>query len=263
MTDYLALLKARCGQRHIPEGPSKLTKPGFVGFDGDLGRHFLQTTNVSEQAEGGPTTGYLARLKARPRQERIPEGASKLTKPGFVGFDSDLGGHFPQAINAAASAASPPLSSAPGHNEAHEERSAVVEFCSGAPRAWAEGLARLDPSRPPNDVPHQRWLRFIDGTGRFLSDGWAAKAAVLGWRAVDLFGCDRHRPWARIDRAGLLWLMAGRRLVALTTDTATIETASGGSQRYHRVHNGSSRVLVWSLCDGATDDTASQEATNP
>jgi hypothetical protein len=39
----------------------------------------------------------------------------------------------------------------------------------GAPRAWAEGLARLDPSRPPADVPPKRWARFIDDCGRFLS----------------------------------------------------------------------------------------------
>jgi hypothetical protein len=127
---------------------------------------------------------------------------------------------------------------------------AVVEFDSGAPRAWAEGFARLDSARPPYDVPQRRWLRFIDDCGRFLGDGWAARAAALGWGAADLFGCDRHRPWARIDRAGLLWLMAGRRLVALTADSATIETATGGWQTYRRVHNGSGQVLAWSLCGG-------------
>jgi hypothetical protein len=63
--NYLARLKARSGQKHVPDEPSKLTKPGFVSFDGDLDGHFLQAANASEQPEGGPTMDYLARLKAR------------------------------------------------------------------------------------------------------------------------------------------------------------------------------------------------------
>jgi hypothetical protein len=36
----------------------------------------------------------------------------------------------------------------------------------GVPRVWGGGLARLDPSRPPADVPHRRWVRFLDDCGR-------------------------------------------------------------------------------------------------
>ena len=32
-------------------------------------------------------------------------------------------------------------------------------------------------------------------------------------------------PWARIDHAGLIWLLGGHKIVALTADTAVIETA--------------------------------------
>jgi hypothetical protein len=130
------------------------------------------------------------------------------------------------------------------------ERTAIVELDGGAPREWAEGFARLDRARPPDDVPQRRWLQFIDDCGTFLDGGWAAKAAALGWGPLDLFGCDRYRPGARIDQAGLLWLMAGRRLVALTADSATIETASGGRLTYRRVPNDPGRVLAWSLCSG-------------
>jgi len=68
-----------------------------------------------------------------------------------------------------------------GWNDADNERAAIVEYDGGAPRAWAEGLARLDPAKPPGDLPQQRWLRFIDDCGRFLDGGWAARAAVFGW----------------------------------------------------------------------------------
>jgi hypothetical protein len=39
--------------------------------------------------------------------------------------------------------------------------------------------------------------------------GWVCKAAAFGWGPLDLFGCDRERPFARIDHLGLLWLLDG------------------------------------------------------
>ena len=53
----------------------------------------------------------------------------------------------------------------------------------------------------------KRWLQFIDDCGRFIDDGWAPCAEALGWTPLDLFGCDRAKPFSRINRAGLLWLL--------------------------------------------------------
>ncbi len=129
-----------------------------------------------------------------------------------------------------------------------EERAAIAEYDGGAPRAWAEALARLDLDKPPGEVPARRWLRFVDDCGRFLDDGWARQAAAFGWGARDLFGCDRERPYARVDRAGLLWLLNGRKLVAFTAETATIETLSGAHQTYRRGSVAHSEVtLPWTL----------------
>jgi hypothetical protein len=115
------------------------------------------------------------------------------------------------------------------------------------PRALAEGIARLDPNRPPGDVPAKRWLRFVDDAGAFLDSPFSAVAAALGWGPLDLFGCDRDRPFARIDGAGLLWLLNGDRLVAFTENTATIETRTGQRQTYSRKRGGPGRVLAWEL----------------
>ena len=132
--------------------------------------------------------------------------------------------------------------------DGHEERAAITEYDGGAPRAWAEALARLDPMRPPGDMSPKRWLRFIDDCGRFLDSGWAAHAAKLNWHPLDLFGCDRERPFARVDHAGLLWLLNGRKLVALTADTAAIATPSGGTLTFRRRPVGPGRVvLAWEL----------------
>jgi hypothetical protein len=62
-----------------------------------------------------------------------------------------------------------------------------------------------------------------------------------------LFGCDRVKPFARIDRAGLLWLLDGKKLLALAHDSAAIATPSGGTLKYRRYPNEPGRVLAWEL----------------
>jgi hypothetical protein len=84
------------------------------------------------------------------------------------------------------------------------------------------GAARSQ--QPPADVPARRWLRFLDDRGRFIHSGWAECATSLGWGPLDLFGCDRERPFARVDHMGLLWLLDGREIIELHRDHATIET---------------------------------------
>jgi hypothetical protein len=62
-----------------------------------------------------------------------------------------------------------------------------------------------------------------------------------------LFGCDRDRPFARIDQAGLLWLLNGDKLVELTATTAMIETETGQRQRWRRKPIARGRVLAWEI----------------
>jgi hypothetical protein len=132
--------------------------------------------------------------------------------------------------------------------DAAEERAAIAEHDGGAPRAWAEALARLDPANPPCDVPTNRWQRFIDDCGRFLDQGWASRAEALGWGPLDLFGCDRERPLVRREYIGLLWLLNGGMIRELRRDGATIETPSGAHQSYQRRPVEVGRVaLAWEL----------------
>jgi hypothetical protein len=132
--------------------------------------------------------------------------------------------------------------------DAEEERAAIVEYDGGAPRAWAEAMARLDPNRSPGDVPPRRWLRFLDDCGRFLDQGWAARASTLGWGPLDLFGCDRERPFVRVDHKGLLWLLNGGTIVELHRERAVIETTPGARQSYLRRPVEVGRVVLpWEL----------------
>src|SRR5206468_4806977 len=100
------------------------------------------------------------------------------------------------------------------------------------------------------DIPFKRWRQLIEDIDRFMGEGWAEKATVLGWGCYDLFGADRERPFARVDRAGLVWLLNGARIIMLSQDTAMIETRMGARQTYRRKPNEAVRVLAWELADG-------------
>ena len=124
----------------------------------------------------------------------------------------------------------------------------IDEYDRGTPRAWAEAVSLLDPKKPLADVPQMRWQCFIEDCGHFLAGGWASRAAELGWEALDLFGCNRERPFARIDRLGLLWLLNGRKIVALTAGTAIMETPTDGRQTCARsAVKAGHLVLAWEL----------------
>jgi hypothetical protein len=67
---------------------------------------------------------------------------------------------------------------------------------------------------------------------------------------LDLFGCDRERPFARVDHLGLLWLVKGGTIVELNRDRAILQTESGAPQTYRRRPVEVGRVvLAWELSD--------------
>lgn len=132
-------------------------------------------------------------------------------------------------------------------SEDHEERAAIAELDGGVPAGWTEGFACLNLAQPPCDVPPHRWVRFIDDAGRFLDGGWAERAAALGWGPLEVFGCNRWAPFARIDQAGLVWLLNGRPLIAMTEAAAVIACAAGVHQTYRRVAGQPGRVLAWDI----------------
>lgn len=123
----------------------------------------------------------------------------------------------------------------------------LIENDVGVEQGWVEGFSRLESARPPADVPLRRWVQVIDDFGRLVDSGFARKAAMLGWTALDLFGCDREKPFARIDRQGLCWLIAGNRLIELSESGAIIETWTGARQTWRRKPREPGRVPAWEL----------------
>jgi hypothetical protein len=215
-----------------------MSPPAFTKFDP---RSFLQ----AEKRQG--TSSKLAKLAklakgAEPKSEQSASSAALATLASR-GLQSESNSLAPNIWT-----------------KTDDERAAIIEYDRAAPRRWAEALARLNPASPPSEVPARRWVQFIDDCGRFLDNGWGSRAEALSWGPFDLFGCDRDRPFARIDRAGLLWLINGSKVVALTTETATIETSAGHRQTFQRRPTEiGSVVLAWDLNPTTSSDRPTGE----
>ena len=82
-------------------------------------------------------------------------------------------------------------------------------------------------------VEPERWLQAISDAEAFLAV-WGAQARALGWNAGELFGlhpvpkqpAPTFRRLSRYDTMGLIWLLQGRPVIALTETTASIQGAT-------------------------------------
>jgi len=128
-----------------------------------------------------------------------------------------------------------------------------VSAPEGTPTEWIEGVALLRDAPAPRGYPQHAWQQLIRDAERFL-DGWGAQAAAFRWRDWELFGCHRRAPWGRIQGMGLVLLLRGHEIAALTATEAVIRTPTGAHQAYRRkpadpLHP-AERCLVWELQDG-------------
>jgi hypothetical protein len=128
----------------------------------------------------------------------------------------------------------------PKHHRTHAGQ--TVEP-SSAP--FAKSLAALE-RRCPEHVEAQRWQQAVEDGRRFLAT-WGKQAEAMGWTAQDLFGLhtppERPHPSysrpSRYDEAGLIWLLCGREVVALTEATAAIQSSTSAISAIttYRRHN--------------------------
>jgi hypothetical protein len=96
-------------------------------------------------------------------------------------------------------------------------------------------------SRCPELVVPERWQQAVVDAQRFLAR-WDEQAHALGWTAKDLFGLQTppekpHPSYCRLsryDETGLIWLLCGREVVALTEATAAIQNPTGAITIYRR-----------------------------
>ncbi len=85
----------------------------------------------------------------------------------------------------------------------------------------------------PEHVEPARWQEAVEDGRQFLAS-WGAQAHTLGWTARDLFGLHMppERPAAnysrlsRYDETGVVWLLRGHPVIALTETIAAIQGAT-------------------------------------
>jgi hypothetical protein len=157
---------------------------------------------------------YLAKL--RPHHETPhPQAPSKPSKPGFEGFEGDRSrrisenGWIPKPV---------------------EDTPFVRVF-------------EILQSRCPDWVPVDLWQQCVEDGKRFLAR-WGGLAEVSGWTTRDLFGLasvpdnphPSYRRLSRYDETGLIWLLRGRAVLAITESTAAIGSPTGTVTVYRR-HN--------------------------
>jgi hypothetical protein len=126
-------------------------------------------------------------------------------------------------------------------------RAVLLQVPDGVPAEWVQGVADLLAMPPHPDWPEPRWRTLREDALAFLQ-GWAVQAPALGWAALDLFGVHAEAPHARLDSMGLVPLLGGRPVVALTEDSAAIGAESGGTLTFRRRREWPpGRCLIWEL----------------
>jgi hypothetical protein len=95
----------------------------------------------------------------------------------------------------------------------------------------------------PAYIDDDAWQQALTDGKRFLAQ-WGSQAEASGWTVRDLFGLAAipdqpratYRRLSRYDETGLIWLLRGRPVLALTEGTAAIESPTGTVTVYRR-HN--------------------------
>jgi hypothetical protein len=124
----------------------------------------------------------------------------------------------------------------------------------GAGHSYGTTFAALR-SKCPELVETDRWQQAVNDAATFLAR-WGNQAHMLGWTAHELFGlhpiperpAPAFRRLARYDSTGLIWLLQGRPVIALTASEAAIQSA--GAVIMYRKHN---RPAVGPLGDSLDD----------
>jgi hypothetical protein len=112
----------------------------------------------------------------------------------------------------------------------------------GFPDEWRAIAGELRGSNPVDGFGDARWQLLVDDTEIFLPR-WGKAAHLLGWTAIDLFGVHPAAPAVRFDVMGLLPLLGGASVVALTTDEARMLRPSKAMLTFRRAQQAGA-VLV-------------------
>jgi hypothetical protein len=210
----------------MKKGPTRVTlktlktprKLGFEGFEGSLSNAFLPLAVplIEPRTSEGNRAGaeHTTVVEEEARHDCFEERAEILE------FDGGL-----------------PLAEAEAI--AHREMAAGdMVWVERDPGAYASALAALR-AKCPAYVPEDCWRQAIVDATTFVTE-WGAQAQVFGWTARELFGLHpvpeqpaaHYARLARLDNTGLIWLLHGRPVTALTATDAAMRCHSGATLTY-------------------------------
>jgi hypothetical protein len=110
---------------------------------------------------------------------------------------------------------------------------------------WREAAKAALETEPPPDCEDRRgppgeygirrpaWDIALDGLKRFIGQGWADQACLLGWTKEELYRVPFL--WARVDLCGAGLLIGDRKVLAVTADHIVTETRAGSQLRFRRI----------------------------
>ena len=164
-----------------------------------------QTKRIAAKSAGGNTLNALNALNAQPHAIRAAAPADIINTT-----------ENPDSIERSVSSLQTPT-------RAKSATSAKSPFC------YQNAYDVLE-HRCPDFVETERWRRAVEDARQFLAS-WGEQANAFGWTARELFGLHTppERPAAtycrlsRYDDTGLIWLLRGRPVIALTETIAAIQ----------------------------------------
>ncbi|WOH66182.1 hypothetical protein [Bradyrhizobium sp. BWA-3-5] len=122
------------------------------------------------------------------------------------------------------------------------EEGRTTQFFEDDPAGWHAILQQLKRMQAPDWAGAERWSQMIEDANAFLSN-WDRAACDLGWTALDLFGVHPVAPGRRYDLMGLMMLLGGGTVFALTEQTAAFRRPSGSALTYRRKHMSGATLL--------------------
>jgi hypothetical protein len=179
---------------------------------------------------------YLAKLvsldekRAHPSNLQNPQNSRKR---GFEGFEGSPSSDLLRSATSLTEAEAIP----------HREIAACI--CETAQTEhFANPCASALPAlraKCPVYVPEDRWRQAIADATAFISQ-WGADAQAFGWTEHDLFGLHpvpeqpaaNYARLSRLDNTGLIWLLHGRPVTALTATETAMRCHSGATLTYRK-----------------------------
>jgi hypothetical protein len=208
---HLERLRAQKSQKRAVEAPSKPSKLSFEGFEGDQSKPFLENNGLVDAADVEAKNSKNATSAHSQNLQNLHSPSDPVTPLAKL---SDVGCKI-----------------------------TVVKLPAIGLR-YRRTFAHLQ-LRPAELIPVERWQEAVEDGRRFLAT-WERQAGAFGWDPADLFGLHTppanphpsYRRLSRYDQTGLVWVLQGRDVIALTEATATIRNpATGSLTTYRRFNN--------------------------